>query len=60
MREDLFEEALVVVHLELALKRSDGVHRNTHHNQNRSATKRLDELVVGEGKDDGGNHRKGA
>ena len=48
MQTVLLEEAVVVVHLQLAFDLAHGVERNADHNENRSAAKRLNKLVAGE------------
>ena len=51
----LFEETVVVVHLELALDLVDGIEHNADHDEHRSAAEGLDERVVGEREHNRGN-----
>ena len=57
MKTVLLEEAVVVVHLQLAFDLAHGVERNTDHDENRGTTKRLNELVTAEVENDRRNDR---
>ena len=55
----LFEETLVVVHLQLAFHLVHGVEGHADHDEDRSAAERLDERIAGEVEDDRRHHRDG-
>ena len=52
MQTVLLEEAVVVVHLQLAFDLAHGVERNADHDEDRGAAERLNELVAAEVEDD--------
>lgn len=57
MKAALFEEALVVVHLQLAFHLGHGIEGNADHDEDGRAAERLDKLVVREVEQDGGHDR---
>ena len=52
----LLEEAVVIVHLQLAFNLAHGVKRNANHDKDGRAAKRLNKLIAGEVEDDGRHH----